>query len=98
MSRQSQPIPAVEYQDSTESCLRDFLKSFYEGPFAVQQGAPPRITGTTQYLVTDLLHALSICQVNTARDLMAMVRHPAASPAPPPPLPLLLTTTTLLVK
>jgi hypothetical protein len=90
------PPAHVSYQDSVECCLRDFFQSFYEGPFAKQphEGGPPRISGLTQYVITDLRQTLSICQVHTASDLMAMVRHPVLCaallcllPFSPPPHP-----------
>jgi hypothetical protein len=86
MSSSSLPI---QYQLSAECCLRDFFQSFYEGPFAKlpDQGGPPRISGVTQYVITDLLQALSSCQVHTADDLMAMVsNYIRLLPAPLPPL------------
>ena len=85
MSSSSLPI---QYQLSAECCLRDFFQSFYEGPFAKlpDQGGPPRISGVTQYVITDLLQALSSCQVHTADDLMAMVsNYIRLLPAPLPP-------------
>jgi hypothetical protein len=82
-------MSSIQYQLSAECCLRDFFQSFYEGPCAKlpDQGGPPRISGVTQYVITDLLQALSSCQVHTADDFMAMVSnyiHLLPAPLPPP--------------
>ena len=69
------PSPPPAQSKELCSCLRDCIQTFYEGPFTKQphEGGPPRISGLTQYLVTDLLQALAKCNVNTADDLKALV-------------------------